>query len=282
MKKRKLFVSWAIVSVLMVAFAVWMIWGNFAVTVSEYTVYSDKLPKAFSGFRICQVSDLHNDELGEENSRLLSEIEATEPDIIVITGDMIDSRRTDVDIALRFAESAIKIAPMYYVAGNHEARMPDEYIALKNGLLKLGVTVIENGSITLERDGETVNLIGVNDESFWSEYEEFDFEYALNILSGGDDAYDILLYHRPDHSELCNDAGIDLVFSGHLHGGQFRLPILGGLYAPSYGLFPKYDGGMYENNESVMIVSRGVGNSIFPIRFNNPREVVLVELIAQN
>lgn len=271
-------ISLAFAALLSVAFAftAWMLWGNFAVTVSEYRIESEKLPDAFDGFRIAQVSDLHNDELGDGNSRLIAKLEKTDPDIIVITGDLIDRTRTDISVAVEFAEKAALIAPTYYVSGNHESVLSqEEYDDFCAQLTGVGVTVLENMSAVIEKDGEFITIVGVGDQNFG--YEPSNAE--LLALKGNEYDFSLLLAHRPRDFYQYATCGFDLVLSGHLHGGQFQIPFFGGLYAPSYGLFPEYDGGTYEREGSVMIVSRGVGNSSFPIRFNNPREIVLVELV---
>ena len=263
---------------LFLAFIVWMVWGNVAVTVSEYRIESEKLPSAFDGFRIAQVSDLHNDELGDGNGRLLEKLKNAEPDIIVITGDIVDRERTNLEIALDFVREACLIAPTYYVSGNHESSLSEEIFAdFCAQLASVGAAVLENESVTLERNGEYISLVGISDQSFGYIPSNDD----LLSLRGEETDFSILLSHRPGEFYQYANCGFDLVFSGHLHGGQFRIPFLGGLYAPSYGLFPEYDGGTYEREGSVMVVSRGVGNSSFPIRFNNPREIVLVELVKK-
>lgn len=263
---------------IIIFFTVWMIWGNFAVTVSEYSIESEKLPSAFDGFRIAQVSDLHNDELGVGNSRLVAKLEETDPDIIVITGDLIDRTRTDILVAVDFAKKATCIAPTYYVSGNHESVLSqEEYDDFCAQLTGVGVTVLENTSAVIEKDGEFITIVGVGDQNFG--YEPSNAE--LLALKGDEYDFSLLLAHRPRDFYQYATCGFDLVLSGHLHGGQFQIPFFGGLYAPSYGLFPEYDGGVYERGESVMVVSRGVGNSNFPIRFNNPREIVLVELVKK-
>ena len=278
MKKRIFIISLSIVAVLSFAFVAWMLWGNFAVTVSQYRVESDELPSAFEGFRIAQISDLHNDELGDGNAWVISALKSTSPDIIVITGDFIDKSRTDISIAIELAGEAALIAPTYYVSGNHEATLSSkDYAELCARLASVGVTVLENDSVEIEKNGEYITLVGLSDQNFGRS----PLNDELLSLRGEESDFSILLAHRPRDFAQYATCGYDLVFSGHLHGGQFQIPFFGGLYAPSYGLFPEYDGGMYEIEGSVMIVSRGVGNSSFPIRFNNPREIVLVELVGE-
>lgn len=259
----------------------WIIWSNQALEVHEFQINSDQIPESFTGFRIAQVSDLHNAEFGEGNSNLIELLAQTNPDIIVLTGDLIDSRRTDVKIALDFARQALAIAPVYYVSGNHEARV-SEYWELKTGLTEIGVVILENDRIELARAGEQITLMGIQDPSFRESYLYGDSEsivmQAINALQNESDGYTILLSHRPERFETYVDAGVDLVFSGHAHGGQFRLPFIGGVVAPNQGLFPEYDAGLFSKENTNMIVSRGVGNSIIPIRFNNRPEIVVVTL----
>ena len=271
-----------IVSVLVIlCLGIWTLWGNIALEVNEYEIVSDRIPEAFAGFRIAQVSDLHNKDFGEGYGQLLTLLSEINPDIIVVTGDLIDSRQTDLDVALEFAWQAGKIARVYYVSGNHEARVP-EYEDLKTGLVKAGVVILENQKVQITREGESITLMGIEDPSFQEDYLFGDSEsvarQAIENLQNESDGYTILLSHRPELFDLYAETEMDLVFSGHAHGGQFRLPFVGGLVAPNQGFFPKYDAGQFYEENTTMIVSRGVGNSIIPIRFNNRPEIVLVTL----
>ena len=271
-----------IVSVLVIlCLGIWTLWGNIALEVNEYEIVSDRIPQGFDGFRIAQVSDLHNKDFGEGYGQLLTLLSQINPDIIVVTGDLIDSRQTDLDIALEFAWQAGKIARVYYVSGNHEARVP-EYEDLKIGLVKAGVVILENQKVQITREGESITLMGIDDPSFQEDYLFGDSEsvarQAIENLQNESDEYTILLSHRPELFDLYVETEMDLVFSGHAHGGQFRLPFVGGLVAPNQGFFPKYDAGKFTEENTTMIVSRGVGNSIIPIRFNNRPEIVLVTL----
>ena len=280
MKRKKKWV-WSFLALILIALVIWIIWGNTAIEVNEYKITSDRIPEAFTGFRIAQVSDLHNNEFGEGNSKLLSLLSQTDPDIIVITGDLIDSRQTDLDVALEFVRQAMEIASVYFVSGNHEARI-SEYDDLKIGLTEAGVIVLENEKTELTREGESITLIGLDDPSLREDYlfgDAADVVGAfLDELHSESNGYTILLSHRPELFDTYVDAGVDLVFSGHAHGGQFRLPFIGGLVAPNQGFFPEYDAGLYTEGTTNMLVSRGVGNSIIPVRINNRPEIVLVTL----
>ena len=263
---------------------VWTAWGNTALELNTYTICSGELPDAFDGFRIAQVSDLHNAEFGDRNQGLLEMLQEAEPDMIAMTGDLIDSQKTDLAVALAFAKEAAQIAPCYYVPGNHEARV-SEYPELKAGLENAGVTVLDDAQVKIETSGESITVIGVNDPSFHADYLTGDaavIDQKLSELATEDTGFTILLSHRPELFDTYVSHDIDLVFSGHAHGGQFRLPLIGGLVAPNQGLFPKYDAGLYSEGSTNMIVSRGLGNSIIPFRFNNRPEVVLIELKGQN
>lgn len=279
--KKKIKIILGSMAAFLLVMIIWTVWGNTALELNTYTIESKELPEVFDGYRIAHVSDLHNAKMGDDNGNLLTMLQDAEPDIIAITGDLIDSRNTDVEIALQFVEDAVKIAPCYYVTGNHEARV-SEYEELKEGLIALGAVVLEDERMDLEQSGETITLLGVDDPSFQTDYLFGDsktvMQNKLQKLMDENNAFAILLSHRPELFEVYVESGANLVLSGHAHGGQFRLPIIGGLVAPNQGLFPKYDAGLYSKENTNMIVSRGIGNSILPFRFNNRPEVVLIEL----
>lgn len=280
-KKKKLSFVLSLTVIILTALIVWLLWGNRALELNTYTVTSDEIPEEFHGFRIAHVSDVHNTEIGDDNKRLLSVLREAEPDIIAITGDLIDSRNTDIETALRFAEGAAEIAPCYYVTGNHEARVA-EYDELKKRLIELGVVVLDNKRVELEKNGEALTFIGVDDPDFTADYLFDDsksiIEAQVQRLSDKEDRYTVLLSHRPELFDVYAESGADLILSGHAHGGQIRLPVVGGIFAPHQGFFPEYDGGIYSDEGVKMIVSRGVGNSLFPLRVNNRPEVILIEL----
>ena len=282
--KKKKFIFLAVVAAVLIALVVWIAWGNTALELNTYTVSSAKLPQSFDGYRIAHVSDLHNAEMGKDNETLLTMLRDADLDMIAITGDLIDSRSTNVEIALNFIREAVKIAPCYYVTGNHEARV-NEYGELKAGMEAAGVIVLEDVKTKISMEGETITLIGVNDPSYQTDYLFGDSETVMNTkleeLHTENGEFAVLLSHRPELFDAYTDHGMDLVLSGHAHGGQFRLPFIGGLVAPNQGLFPEYDAGIYTEDNTNMLVSRGVGNSILPFRINNRPEVILIELQAE-
>lgn len=278
-KKKIIIIS--IIFAVLAAISVWIAWGNSALMVNEISVTSDELPQSFSGYKIAQVSDLHNAQFGKDNEKLIEKLNECEPDIIVLTGDLIDSYHTNIDVSISFAEKAVQIAPTYFVTGNHEARIDGLSEFLKR-LEDKGVTVLQNESVTLNNGNERITLLGVSDPSFQADYlfvdEKTVTDSAVSDLMNGTEGYTVLLSHRPEMFDVYVKNNVDLVLTGHAHGGQFRLPFFGGLIAPGQGLFPKYDSGLYTMNGTNMIVSRGIGNSIIPFRVNNRPEIVMVEL----
>lgn len=279
-RKKRSLVWLSIAAVLLVAFAGWMIHSNTVPTLTELRVVDESLPTAFDGLRVAHVSDLHDAEFGEGHARTVALLELAKPDLIFLTGDMVDRHegRTDVDLTLAFVEQAVAIAPCYYVTGNHEAGISDEdYTELEEGLRALGVTVLRNASVTLERDGQSIRVAGVDSPAFGAAGTAIEDWMALC-----EGEYTLLLAHHPEYVSLYAEVGANVVFSGHVHGGQFRLPFLGGLYGPGQGWFPIYDKGVYlvsdGREQTHLVVSRGLGNSSIPVRFANRPEVVTVVL----
>lgn len=266
------------------ALAGWLFWGNSALMTSEYRIIGNWIPSGFDGFRIAQISDLHNAEFGQENEKLLSMLAETRADIIVLTGDLIDSRNLDLSAAFSFVQKAVKIAPCYFVTGNHESRIP-ELPKLLRGLDDAGVTILRNEHVMLERNGDSITILGVDDPAFRSDYMVGDsgpvLTAALQELMRDDVGYTVLLSHRPEWFQLYRSFGVNLIFSGHAHGGQFRLPFVGGIIAPNQWFFPEYDAGVFMEGDTSMVVSRGLGASIIPLRINNRPEIVVAELHRQ-
>ena len=281
MKTKKKFIVLAAIVAILILLIIWIAYGNTDLEIYKYNVKSEDIPSEFDNFRIVQISDLHNAEFGENNEKLLLMLKQADADIIAITGDMIDSRNTDIDVAISFAQKAVNIAPVYYVNGNHESRVLGEYEKLKQGLTDAGVTILENSSADITIGDETISLIGINDPTFRMDivYDTMEQNIAhqlVNVIPDNDN-YKVLLAHRPEYFDVY--AGkVDLVLSGHAHGGQFRIPFIGGLVAPGQGFFPEYYEGSHIKENTEMIVSRGIGNSIIPFRINNKPEIIVAEL----
>ena len=253
--------------------AVFLYVQNNDISTSKFTIINQKVPDAFNGFVIVQISDLHNMRFGKGQEILLQKVSDAKPDLIVVTGDIIDTIHTDIPLAMEFIQGAINIAPVAYVPGNHEARI-DNYGQLINLLSNAGVRVLENNQFNIERNHEHIELLGIVDPFFKAA------NVSLNALNLQDPtSFKILLSHRPELIKLYASKNIDLVFTGHAHGGQIRIPYLrGGLIAPDQGLFPKYTSGIYFEMDTMEVVSRGLGNSIFPLRIFNRPEIIVVTL----
>lgn len=266
----------------LVLFVIWMVWGNMSIAETYFTISDENVPESFDGFKIAHLSDIHDRYLIQA---LTQPLESEKPDVIVITGDLLDSDEPDIEQAIELVEHLQNIAPVYFVTGNHEA-WSGKYELLEEGLVEAGVHILDNDKIELERDNEKIALMGVQDPSFevgskLLAEEGAVVETTLQTLSDDSDTYRILLSHRPELFDVYLRNNIDLVLSGHAHGGQFRLPFIGGLIAPDQGLFPDYTAGVYEDGGTHMIVSKGLGNSIIPIRFNNRAEIIFIELKSE-
>lgn len=260
---------------------IFFVWQNNAVVIANYRYKNEKIPNKFNGYRILHISDLHNKNF---YGRLTEKIRKINPNIIVITGDLIDRRKTKIDTATEFIKEVIEIAPIYYVTGNHE-QLSDFYIKLKQELNKLNVVILDNSYLVLNNDGDEIGLIGIADPALLQNEGTYlksnNIKYAESILEklyeNINTDFNILLSHRPELFDVYKAMKINLVFSGHAHGGQIRIPFLGGILSPNQGFFPKYAEGMIVEKETSMIVSRGLGNSIFPFRIFNRPELVVVE-----
>ena len=269
----------AIFTAAVLMLTIWVLWGNTALEINEYKVRSEHLPEAFSGFRITHISDFHNTEIGQDNDRVIAMLAKTQPDIIVITGDLIDSRNTNVERSLSMVLRALEIAPVYYVSGNHESRLA-EYYDLKAGMQDAHVVVLEDEKIQITRGEDHITIMGIDDPSFRRSFSNIapTVGEAIAGLQEESDGYTVVLCHRPELFDTYVNAGVDLVFTGHAHGGQVRIPLIGGVVAPNQGFFPEYDAGKFTQGRTTMMVSRGVGNSLAPLRVNNRPELIVVEL----
>lgn len=278
MKKRIIIVSIFVIILLLLGF--YLNFENTSLQVAHYDILDNKIPEDFNNYRIIQVSDFHNTTSKKLTNDLVENIKKQKPNIIVLTGDLIDSRKTEVTFAINFIKEIKDIAPIYYVTGNHEARV-SKYSELKEQMNNLGINILENKAIAIRQNDSTLNLIGINDPSLANENKVSDNEIIrteINNLEYDKDIYTILLSHRPEAFDTYVSENINLIFTGHAHGGQIRIPFVGGVVAPNQGLFPKYTSGKYEEKNTTMIVSRGIGNSIFPFRINNRPELIIVVL----
>lgn len=259
---------------------------------------SESSPPA-PGLRILQISDLHGKRFGLRGRRLLRRVDELDYDIVAISGDFITGGIVPrgLGASLSLAAELAERAPVYYVAGNHEATS-SQFESLAQGLRDLGVVVLRRDAVDLELRGCTYTILGLDDYRFFeeeataavglrrrhavSEAAKVAYAGALGDLAGKvpADRPRILISHRPDILELYTEAGLDLVLAGHVHGGQFRIPGVGGLLAPDQGLFPHFDAGVFRRRGTTMVISRGLGPSVIPVRIFNRPELVLIEVSA--
>ena len=241
----------------------WWRQENRQLSLTTYRIRSPKIPPAFSGWRLVHLSDPHNTQFGEGNNQLLELLRSLKPDLICLTGDLLDSYAPQVDLAASWVERTQAIAPLYYVTGNHEARLleaPEPH-----------------------HDRESLNIIGLDDPYFASLLPPDPQRIELSNLARHLDPqrFNIVLCHRPELFSLYAQAGCDLVLTGHAHGGQIRCwPFPNGLLAPNQGFWPRYTAGLYTQRSTHMLVSRGLGDSLLPLRINNRPQVIVIELLA--
>lgn len=251
--------------------------NNHWIVTTEHVFESEKVPESFDGFRITQVSDLHDALFGDHQEKLVKKVAATKPDVILITGDVIDSNRYNLEQSLQAVRQFVKIADVYYVIGNHEVAT-NNVQEIYESLTAIGVHVMPNTSVKLEREGASISIVGIEDP-----LNGYETKSMLSTALAGVDQENltVLLAHRPEKFNTYVATNMDLVFSGHAHGGQIRVPFVGGLVAPGQGFFPKYTAGTFEDGDTTMYVSRGLGNSTVPFRIFNLPQLVVVELKAE-
>lgn len=277
---------------LLIGFSLFLNWSNKSLVTTNYQYANKDLPAAFDGYRITQVSDLQSEYFGEAQSNLLATVEATKPDIIVFTGDLIDRNHTDYDAARIAMEGLLKIGPVYYINGNHEMALKEETInAFYDELREMGVNVLFDRHAEIEKDGASIHLVGLSEHTVFacknnqrSNKIKADQQMMLDALETiekdvREEDFVILLAHEPQYLETYAASGkADLAFAGHAHGGQIRLPFTDGLYAPGQGTLPKMASGMHTSGKTTLVISRGLGNSTFPFRVFNHPEIVTVDL----
>lgn len=270
-----------IIAFVIASISIFITWQNNDITINKINYKNSKIPDAFNGYKIAHISDLHNKKFGKDQDRLLKKIDKIDPDIIVITGDLIDRRKYDLETAMIFINGAIKIAPVYYVSGNHEAWSGD-FENIRNSLSDADVEMLDDRKVKITKEDSDIEILGLSDPAFFTNknldlINTSNFQGNLRKLSD-DSVFQILLCHRPEIFDIYIKENIDLIFTGHAHGGQFRIPFVGGLVAPGQGFLPKYTSGSHKVKNSTMVVSRGLGNSLVPIRIFNRPEIILVTL----
>ena len=260
--------------------ALWFQWQCWGLQTTRAQVGLPGLPQGFDGFKIVHLSDLHGHEYGEGNRELLDRVRAEAPDLIVITGDLIDQKE-QLAMVPALARGLAAIAPVYYVTGNHEWALRSGTVKeLKNLLGQCGVTALSNQAELLERNGARIVLAGVDDPNGYADQTTPEELYAW-IQGEAPGLFTLLMAHRNDHFGQYANAGYDFVMSGHGHGGIVHLPFVGGLMGTDRRFFPPWTAGVYRLGNSTLFVSRGLGNNTVPFQgfrvFNRP-EVAVVTL----
>lgn len=272
---RKKYIKSAIVLLIVIALLLFCSYQNRHLETTYYTYKAEQLGADLEGYRIVQISDLHNVKFGKNNQKLVDRIRECEPDMIVLTGDLVDSNHTNVDRAVKFVDEIVKICPVYYVTGNHEYWLDtSEYENLMDGVASAGVIILDDQVVEISRGDAKFRLVGLDDKSL--------ADGTLEALLSDEKELTVVLAHEPQYLARYAGTGVDLVLSGHAHGGQFRLPFVGGIVAPDQGFLPEYTAGEYYMNGTEMIVSRGLGNSVVPVRLFNYPEIVCVELVGKH
>ncbi|MGG0655510.1 metallophosphoesterase [Rummeliibacillus pycnus] len=242
--------------------------------ITKYSIVVKKLPKKMEGLRIVQISDLHHAQFGDNQEELIQKVSEQKPDLILITGDLVDRYNYDLERSLNAVKGFVKIAPVYYVIGNHEVSINDvEHI--KTRMTELGVHVLSNHAEDFTMNGATIQLVGIDDPLNGKTTDEM-LDLALKNVDTF--KFQILLAHRPEYYKNYEQHGVDLTFNGHAHGGQIRIPGLGGLVDHQFNLFPAHIDGVEQINGMTQIISRGLGNSRGMIRVNNRPEIVVADL----
>lgn len=232
--------------------------------------YEINTTKISNDFTIAHISDLHSQMYGENQKQLIDKVIESKPDIIVLTGDIIDDK-VDINGAKLFLEGIKNIAPIYYVTGNHEfwAINTNEILSI---IESYGIHILDDEIKKINVKEQDIVISGINDPDVENKLYSDEF---LSELSNSE--FNILLAHRPERIDEYIKYNVDLVLAGHAHGGQFAIPyILNGLFSPNQGFFPKYAGGQYYIEDKAMIVSRGLSFNKYIPRFYNKPEIVII------
>jgi predicted MPP superfamily phosphohydrolase len=287
--KRKILISILIFVILLIIIITYI--SNNVIVVSKYCIKYDNLPSNFDGYVIVQLSDFHSREFGKDNKKLIEKIKKQSPNIIVVTGDMINAKDNNYDTFLNIAKKLVSICSVYYIIGNHEQDISEDKLnELYNSLNDIGVNILDNSKVIIERDGQTIDVYGMwfNLKYYSDKTSEFiqnnssDYYFSLDkmnkVLGDNSSNFSVLLTHNPMYFDTYANWGADLTLSGHIHGGMIRLPFLRGVYSPERTFFPKYDSGLFTKENKSMIVSRGIGNGNLGFRFLNCPEIVTITL----
>ncbi len=274
-KKRRWLIAAGVIIFLLLLF-IWLMYDSSAnLQVSRYEAASEKLPESFDGFTIVQLSDLHGAQFGSDGTALAKKVRELEPDMIALTGDFVTDEG-DLDAVRQLVSELSEICPVYFVSGNHEfgSGLAQE---VRQIMTDAGVKYLSNEFVSIDRGEDSIILGGVEDPLAYADMIDPP-ELARRMNEADPAAFKVLLGHRNYWMEEYPDLPVDLILSGHAHGGLVRIPGVGGVIGTDRSLFPDYDAGEYDNGAYTLIVSRGLGNSVpVPRLFNRP-EIVVVTL----
>ena len=283
--------------------AIFLQWSRKSIKITTYSYSDSRLPQDLDGLRIVHLSDLQSETFGKNQRCLLTKTAAAKPDFIVFTGDLADRNHTNYEAGLTLMKGLAEIAPVYYVDGNHELALPQKDISQMNDAMRrMGIHLLLNSSGAFSYGQGQLYLMGISEETLYrakvsggalaegqmssrgkvsdTDVDEKVIEDAFGALTAElpEGAFTVLLVHEPQFLEVYAKYGMGLIFTGHAHGGQIRLPFTQGLFAPGQGILPKLTSGMHRSGSSTMVISRGLGNSTFPFRVFNRPEIVVVTL----
>lgn len=255
-------------------------WQNFTLQVEPVELFFESLPPQFDGLRVAELSDLHGRSFGKNNVRLLRTLQKARPDMICICGDLFDEK-TDLTMLEPLLTGLTDIAPVYYVTGNHEWQVKN----LREILQKMrawGVTVLENEGRVLSRGGAEMVVAGVHDPC--GPYDmKTPAALVRELRSAQGNDFILMLSHRNDELAMWSQLDVQLVLSGHCHGGVVRLPFVGGVFGTRRELFPEYDAGVYRQDGTTLFVSRGLGYTNVHFRlFNRPHVPIMILRSGKN
>ncbi len=266
--------------------------GNEIFKVSRFHIATGGLPEGHEGLRIVHISDLHGKQFGRQNRRLARAITRLEPDLIFVSGDMIDSHKDDGSAFINLLDELKGRYPVYCSLGNHEQIVrgdgSDRYDRFTGRLCAAGAVLLDNERAELEKGGITFGIYGLTAKLYHYSSRSISDTWEGAMLKAEfiedklgrpqDDEISILLAHNPKYFQEYVEWGTGLVCAGHIHGGVVRLPLRGGILSPDFTFFPPYDGGLYRSGETTMHVSRGLGNSVIPFRIFNHPDISLIVL----
>lgn len=271
-------------AIILAAFAALIIWGIYCDNVIAVTNYTEKNNKNNAQLRFVVISDLHNKEYGEKNKDLIELVKKQKPDFIAVCGDMVNKGDESTVKMKEVLERLAKVAPTYCCVGNHELDNAENFgIDFKKEIDSTGAVLLDNSYVTFTKDGESVLIGGMSDYPYYEFYSKDDDvperDLWEELVQKSKNNYTILLHHQPEYiAEDAKKTDIDLIVCGHTHGGQIRIPFIGGLFAPNQGFFPKYDRGEFDLDGTKMIVNAGLGNNIPIPRINNQVEISVIDI----